>query len=187
MTEKDYSTIRVRTTNEAAREAKLGLVQFGKFAFLTVKTDDGEIAFQLVALPNVLAGELRRLAQKIEAGRRTVAEWQNPTPAEVVGYFEASPVLAVHADDVRAALSDLPDFDQAGTDAAKLQPHAGELLDGDGPAYGYTRRAARILFGDAGANGGANLKRIKAAIERLQRTTTTGNGQNQRSSTQKAA
>jgi hypothetical protein len=145
----------------------------GKWGQVSIQA--GPVFVQLAAEQKELYEFFHKLADEFKA--RTVAQVINDiSPADVIAYFEASPVLAEMAADVRAVLEPLVRAQPAGqvaADVEKLRPFIDELLPAGQPARGHTRRAARILFGDESLNGGANLTRIRKAIQELEKFTTT--------------
>lgn len=185
-------TILLRTeAKENPVPASVEAAVFTKWGYITIQA--GEHFIQLAEERKQLARRLREFANLLDTV--TVADVvKSITPEEVIMYFENSPVLKVHAEDVRAVLEPMIRAGRGSplvADVEKLRPFMAELLDQAGrPRYGHTRKAAAILFDDEAANGGANLKRIKAAVEKLSQefTTTTGRtGQNRAESQGRAA
>lgn len=184
-------TILLRSdTDHNIYPAQINTSERGKWGYLTIQA--GPFFFQLAGEQRHMFEFFHQLAESFRV--RTVAQVvKDITPEEVIAYFEASPVLQVHAADVRAVLEPMIQAGPAGSlaaDVARLRPHAAVLLDDAGqPVYGYTRKAAGILFDDESANGGKNLKRIKAAVEKLSQefTTTTQGRPGTATNEQKAA
>lgn len=150
----------------------LSTVRHGNNGYVAMRSDDGGL-LMLYGNAVSLAQRLREIAGELD--QRTIAEieatgdWERLTPEMVVRKFETSPVLAEYAADVRAMLETATgELDQLSQDVEALAPHRDELVGPDGGLVrGYTATAAAILFDDRLKTGGAYLKRIKAAIQKL--------------------
>lgn len=72
--------------------------------------------------------------------------------------------------------SDAAEESEAEANAARLEPYRRQLLEADGVQYarGWTRLAAKVLFGDPAKNGGGYLTKIEQAMEILTTTTPAG-------------
>jgi hypothetical protein len=148
---------------------------------LRVSDASGRITFALDARD--LPGKLRELAAQLEsaepdpdparpfAWNRQAQTWGWLTPKMVVEYFENSPVLSVHAADVRAVLAaQIDSGDQLDADVQACLPHLPELVQEGKLVYGAQSRIARIL---GLTNGGGHRGRILAVAGRLESSTST--------------
>lgn len=157
---------------------------------LVVSSDDGLITFALSG--RSLAEQLRSLADHLEGSddwgddwdpapvsamsgpprRRQYpprSTWDDLTPQAVIEYFEQSPVLRVHAADVRAVLEPLVDpaervDDQLVQDVAVCARYRDELVAGGELVYGAQSRIADLL---GITNGGGHRRRILAVARVL--------------------
>jgi len=122
------------------------------------------ISFELIGLANdvlALAAPGQELSEP-----RAVTSVLSMTPADVVRYFEQSPILSCYADDVRTAVLNAS---EATTSDFQLK---NDLQAIQGRTWQSGADIAEILFGDRSKTGGAYRRRI-LAVQQAQKTTTT--------------
>lgn len=129
--------------------------------------------------PQEFAQTLRRMADRfdppsVQRLKPTEETWDWCTPAQVISYFEQSPVLQSLTADVRNVLQPLVEQaaadgrDRAESDLDRLRPLTAELLDEAGQVrYGAQSRIAEIL--ELPATGGSYRRRILQALAGLKR------------------
>jgi hypothetical protein len=165
----------------------LGAVKYGPNGYLCFY-HRGAIVGRLAS--NTLAefaGELHRAADTMiqytvaetESGKNATTQRPDPrklTPAQVIAYFEQSPILSSIAADVRAVLEPLVTeaegpVDQLSLDLAACRPHTDLILNYDGSLrWGAQSRIAEILgIKNAGQN---NRERILAVANAIENSTT---------------
>lgn len=147
----------------------------------TLATELQTAAGQLITLSVADVEIIRAFADSDQERWRRRVDPTTLTPAQVIAYFEQSPVLASIAADVRAALGPLQAdevisaADSLTADLRTCQPHRAQLFKADGkPTWGAQSRVAELLNI---TNAGANRPRILAVIAALQRNYTTSTPQ----------
>lgn len=130
--------------------------QHGPAVRLQVKA--GHLEFELLALRDELLAMLTPPPLPQSIAQRRPVDVQTLTPAEVVTYFEQSPVLHIYAADVRTAV--LNDQEAAGL-AYQLQQDILAVKHLKNPSQADI---AQALFGDRTKTGGAYRRRILAVM-----------------------
>lgn len=162
MTATEYN-IRLKIPSQEAVLCKLDCVSLEDRTILVIRGQNG-LYIELLGLSEIIYPLLLKFASIANPRANYSQRIEQLTPAQVVAYFEASPVLSYMADDVRAAV--LPagagKVSQVELDLTKVA----HLVD---PSLADI---AEALTGER-TYAGAKYARVKAVQKALKTTTTT--------------
>lgn len=168
--------------NQTKLPARLQVNHFGNTGYLSISHHDSGLHVALAGNAAAMVLALRQAADDLEKRlflsehkrrvRRSelASNWDWLTPERVLEYFEQSPVLRAHLEDVKAALKHstyTQPVSQLDQDMATIRPHLATIMLTGKPNKSEIARAIGITAG-----GSSNWARVSALAKELSSSST---------------